>query len=130
MVEYQEGTGLWKITGIIDWDEALSDPPILAHKPPMLLWNNIEVFSLYFTWIGCDGTETNERIFDQWDYDIDTAPPVVLNKEESLIKETFDIEMEKHVPGYYRHAYEHGKMVRRLAAFSKMDGMSDWEQFR
>ena len=143
MVEYQEGSspspspppttgsGRWKITGIIDWDEALSDPPIFAHKPPMWLWNDIEAFSLYFTWVGCDDdAANNKRVFDQWDYDIDTAPPTALNRDESLIKQAFDAEMEKHVPGYYRHAYEHGKMVRRLAAFSKMNGRGDWEQFR
>ena len=121
-------SGHWKITGLVDWDDALSYPCILAHKPPIWLWNDYETFSLFHQWINDDGKDS--RIYDQWDYDLDTAPPLPLSKDGSLVKRAFDAEMEKHLPGYCRHAYGEGKMVRRLAEFAKMKGMGNWEHVR
>ena len=118
----------WKVTGIIDWDDALSYPRILARKPPIWLWNDIETFGLYHVWINDDGSD--KRIYDQWDYDLDTAPPLPLTKDDFMIKCAFDAIMEKHLPGYCYHAYEAGKMVRRLANFAKLKGLGTWDKVK
>ena len=35
----EQRLGNWEITGVLDWDGALSVPPVLARKPPIWLWD-------------------------------------------------------------------------------------------
>jgi aminoglycoside phosphotransferase (APT) family kinase protein len=53
----------WEITGVLDWDDALSVPSILARKPPVWLWD----FS--------DDESLPSSVLADYDGDVDLLPP-------------------------------------------------------
>lgn len=123
----------WRITSILDWDDALSLPPILTRKPPVWLWD----FS--------DDDPDSESIPDDYDGDIDLLPADWyaessgrLSEEDLLIKlhfeECYVRKLKIHSPGmdmgiYYDEAYGKGQWIRRLARFA-LHGFSDSQDLK
>jgi hypothetical protein len=90
--------GPWTITGVIDWDDALSVPLVLSRKPPSWLW-----------------FEEKDR---DWSQNRDKPPERDLTEDELLIKAHFDQLMEKARPGYIEDTYHRGIWLRKLARFA------------
>lgn len=99
-----------KITGVLDWDGALSVPKVLGRKPPVWLWD-----------FGDDPSD--------WDGDVDLLPPKEPSEKEAELKKLFDDKMELHSPGYREDAYYSGRWLRRLARFA-LNGFSDNEDIK
>ena len=99
--------GVWKITGIIDWDAAIAVPLPLARQPPVWLWN----------W-----SDTAEEWSESF-YDVDQYKDPVLSEENKTLKAYFDRAVEKALPGYLEDAYGRGRWLRRVWAFVK-EGVS------
>ena len=115
----------WNIVGVIDWDDAVSHSPIVAHYPPAWLWDSSEEFSLYRQWPGRDEDKSG-RTYEQWDENWDSVPPQALSEEQMAVKEAFDVEISKHIPAYCHHAYGEGRLVRKLAGFARQDVWGCW----
>lgn len=113
LIEKQDA--VWTVTGIIDWDSAISVPRVLSRRPPKWLW----------------------RFHDDptgWDGNYDDLPPRELTDEESSIKRRFDRGMLQVPHGGDKHmneAYGEGVWVRRLSRFAlKGFGDSqDWKRY-
>ncbi|TVY53620.1 hypothetical protein LCER1_G006573 [Lachnellula cervina] len=102
----------WEISGVIDWDDTLSVPLVLARKPPSWLWY-----------------DEDNRI---WSQNRDEPPPRDLTQDELLIKAHFDQIMEKASPGYIVDTYYRGIWLRRLARFA-LEGFGDtaaWDRYK
>jgi hypothetical protein len=118
----------FEITGVLDWDDALSIPSILARKPPVWLWDFSE-----------DDTLPSSILAD-YDGDVDLLPPELyseaskrLSEENLQVKRFFETEISKHLYGdsspasreaYLDDAYGRGRWLRRLWRFA-LDGFSD-----
>jgi hypothetical protein len=102
-------SGQWVITGVIDWDDALSVPLVLSRKPPSWLW---------FDEKGRD-----------WSQNRDTMPDRDLTEDELLIKAQFDQIMEKARPGYIEDTYHRGIWLRKLARYA-LEGFNDGEAWK
>jgi len=101
--------GHWVLGGVIDWDDVLSVPLVLARKPPSWLWFNEE-----------------DRV---WSQNRDDPLPRELTQDELLIKAYFDQLMEKASPGYIVDTYHRGVWLRRLARFA-LEGFNDGEAWK
>lgn len=117
-----------QITGVLDWDDALSVPPILARKPPVWLWD----FS--------DDESLPSSVRAHYDGDVDLLPLELYNEaggrlsEEDLqVKKFFESEFTEKLYGdsspasleaYFDDAYGRGRWLRRLWRFA-LDGFSD-----
>ena len=99
--------GKWKITGVLDWDEAICLPRPLARKPPVWLW----------FWMASSEEHSDGE------YDCDQHPDRELSAEGSALKAFFDRRIEEVLPGYHEDAYGSGRWLRRLWVFIK-DGLS------
>jgi hypothetical protein len=102
----------WAITGVLDWDDVLSVPLVLARKPPAWLWFNEE-----------------ER--NTWDGNTDANPHRDLTEDELLIKAHFDQIMARADPTYMEDTYHRGVWLRALARFGLYgfgDGQ-DWKRY-
>lgn len=112
MVE-KTGAGSWQISGILDWDGALSVPPMLSRKPPAWLWN-----------FGEDPPG--------WTGDVDTTPHLHLTEDGYAVKQHFDALIEAALPGWCADAYGEGRWARRLAKFAMygFECSSDWARYR
>jgi hypothetical protein len=115
--------GKWVVSGVLDWDDALSVPLVLARKPPSWLWLD----------------EDNRG--STWDGDRDAKPERDLTEDELLIKAYFDQTMASASPTYIEDTYHRGPWLRALAAFAiynfedgvywdKYEGfVKDWEEY-
>ncbi|KAF8862480.1 hypothetical protein BDZ45DRAFT_188322 [Acephala macrosclerotiorum] len=82
--------GLWIISEILDWDDAMSVRGVIGRKPPIWLWQpEIQV-------------------------EADLAQHVVLTENQRQIKETFDEAFTASIPSFRDDAYRSGQWLRRL----------------
>ncbi|CZR65602.1 uncharacterized protein PAC_15502 [Phialocephala subalpina] len=99
--------GLWKVSGVLDWDDAMSVPGVISRKPPIWLWS------------------PEVRVEEA-----DLAPPIELTGDQREIKEKFD-EVTTSIPSYQDDAYHSGRWLRRLWAFA-LHGFTysqDWDRY-
>ncbi|KEQ59812.1 uncharacterized protein M437DRAFT_77916 [Aureobasidium melanogenum CBS 110374] len=117
-----------QITGVLDWDDALSVPPILARKPPIWLWD----FS--------DDETLPSSVLAHYYGDMDLIPPELysdartrLSKEDLQVKKFFESEITTKLYGdtssasreaYLDDAYGRGRWIRRLWRFA-LEGFYD-----
>ncbi|KAI4715377.1 hypothetical protein E4T48_08455 [Aureobasidium sp. EXF-10727] len=122
------GTHHWQITGVLDWDDALSVPTVLARKPPVWLWD----FS--------DDETLPSSVLAHYDGDVDLLPNELYNetstrisKEDLQVKQFFETSIVEQLYGdsslesreaYLDDAYGRGRWLRRLWRFAR-DGFSD-----
>jgi aminoglycoside phosphotransferase (APT) family kinase protein len=95
----EQRLGNWEITAVLDWDGALSVPPVLARKPPIWLWDFSDDPS-------------------DWDGDVDIYIPEGQPCIDHTLKEQFHEKIGKHLSTYIEDAYENGRWIRRLARFA------------
>ena len=119
----------WKISAVLDWDEALCLPPVLARKPPVWLWDFSE-----------DDAETNQSIPGDYDGDVDLLPAdryiessgrlteadqrIKAHFEESFVHQLSLKNPKMNMAVYQEQAYGRGQWLRRLHRFA-LDGFSD-----
>ncbi|TEY79504.1 hypothetical protein BOTCAL_0044g00370 [Botryotinia calthae] len=92
-------SGGWKITGTIDWDEAMSVPRVITRVPRTWLW-----------------FDDNERT-TCWDGDRELPPQRALTEDELAIKNHFDQIMQQADPNYMNDTYFRGVWIRHLFSF-------------
>lgn len=109
----KDDNGIWKITGVLDWDDPLATPSVITQKPPVWMWDSREV------------DDEGEWLGD----DVDARRAHDLSEDEKLLKEHFDTSIEKLIPGYTAGAYREGRWIRRLWRFA-MDGFSSNEDVK
>ncbi|KAG0652316.1 hypothetical protein D0Z07_0935 [Hyphodiscus hymeniophilus] len=97
-IEDSRSDGEWIISGVVDWDDVLSVPRVLARKPPSWLW--------------LDETERPGFMGNR-----DTPPERNLTSDELLIQAHFNQIMERESPSYIQDAYFRGRWLRELAKF-------------
>ena len=98
MVEKSSGT--WKISGVIDWDEATCVPQPLARRPPEWIWDfEPEMHTGYL--------------------DNDHDPSSNILRENMALKAYFDDKAAAVLPGYLEDAYGHGRWLRRIWTFAR-----------
>lgn len=95
-----ENSQKWTINGVLDWDDVMSVPLVLARKPPTWLW---------FDEDKCTNSCSGDR---------DTKPQRDLTPDELLIKAHFDQVMSRASPTYIEDAYYRGPWLRALARFA------------
>ena len=98
----------WEISGLLDWDDALSVPLVLARKPPSWLW--------------CRDTLRS----DIWNIDRDVPTKRELTSDELLIKAHFDQIMKQKSSSYIEDAYHRGPWLRRVAFFAIHGFQAEW----
>lgn len=81
-----EWSSRWEITGVLDWDDVLSVPLVLARKPPAWLWFDEEDRS---SWDGNNDVDVNRD----------------LTHDELLIKAHLDRIMSRASPTYTEDTY-------------------------
>ncbi|KAF5868870.1 uncharacterized protein Bfra_011835 [Botrytis fragariae] len=91
----------WKVTGIIDWDDAMSVPRVITRVPRTWLW-----------------FDDNERT-TFWDGVRETPPQRPLTEDELTIKNHFDQIMQQADPDYMNDTYFRGVWIRRLFGFTE-----------
>ncbi|KAN0093868.1 hypothetical protein V8E51_017052 [Hyaloscypha variabilis] len=113
----------WVVSGILDWDDVMSVPLVLARKPPFWLWINEDTHGSIH--------EGNGEI----------NPHVGLTQDDLLIKAHFDQIMARGSPSYIDDAYHRGPFIRALATFAIYnfeqgvywdqydDFVKSWEEF-
>ena len=117
------GNGLYKVTGLLDWDSALSVPLVLARKPPAWLWLP-------------QGKMTSTRDWDDVDVDEVELGPAEL-------RTVFERNMEKRVGSkYVEDVFGKGRWIRRVWDFllhgllseESRDGfrrfLEEWKSYR
>ncbi|KAL8836943.1 MAG: hypothetical protein Q9170_002704 [Blastenia crenularia] len=83
MVQHLNGS--WKITGVIDWDEALALPVPLARQPPNWIWDfDAEGYTGYFN--------------------TDFQPTLDMSAEDAVLKAYFDAGISGVIDGYLEDA--------------------------
>ncbi|TGO56450.1 hypothetical protein BCON_0077g00040 [Botryotinia convoluta] len=97
----QVTSGGWKITGTIDWDDAISVPCVITRVPRTWLW-----------------FDDNERT-EFWDGERETPPERALTEDELAIKNHFDQIMQQADPNYMNDTYFRGVWIRRLFKFTQ-----------
>ncbi|KAL8715717.1 MAG: hypothetical protein Q9220_000384 [cf. Caloplaca sp. 1 TL-2023] len=104
MVAQNTSTGLWEITGIIDWDDALALPLPLSRRPPEWLW-----------------TASSEPQDDfRGYYNNDHHPATNLSDSDLALKNYFDTKAAKSLDGgYVEDAYGRGRWLRRCWLFAR-----------
>ncbi|KAH0257043.1 hypothetical protein KCU91_g16594, partial [Aureobasidium melanogenum] len=116
------------ITGVLDWDDALSVPALLARKPPIWLWDR------------SDDETLPSSIRARYDGDSDLLPIELysetggrLSEEDLQVKKFFESEITEKLYGdsssasreaYLDDAYGRGRWLRRLWRFA-LDGFTD-----
>ncbi|TVY80380.1 hypothetical protein LSUE1_G005032 [Lachnellula suecica] len=106
----------WQISGVLDWDDALSAPLVLTRQP--------------LSWLWLDEEKDDDRN-PEWDGDRDLPPERDLTHDELLIKAHFDQSMERLMPGYIEDTYHRGVWLRRLARLAIHGFLSseDWKRY-
>ena len=93
MVDQSNGT--WRISGVIDWDDAVSVPRPMARRPPAWIWDiEPEMFTGYLN--------------------NDHDPTLNLSDENAALKAHFDAKAAAVLPGYLEDAYGRGRWLRRI----------------
>jgi hypothetical protein len=112
-VDYATPEERWAITGVLDWDGAMSVPRVLTREPPTWLW----------------GYEENNTWF--WFNERERPAARELTNDELLIKAHFDQIMQRASPTYVDDAYCRGRWLRRLFHFALngWDGTPDWKLY-
>ncbi|KAG4424161.1 hypothetical protein IFR04_002715 [Cadophora malorum] len=100
----------WVVSGVLDWDDALSVPSVLA--------------GYQYSWLWCDEEDRSSH----WAYDRDTSPERLLTADQLLVKATFDQIVARACPNFIEDAYGRGIWLRRLARFG-IYGFHDSEDF-
>jgi hypothetical protein len=95
-----DSPGKWVVSGVLDWDDAISVPLVIARTPPSWLWLDEDTRG------------------PSWDGDRDAKPERDLTEDELLIKAHFDQIMAKASPSYIEDAYHRGPLLRSLAEFA------------
>jgi len=115
--------GNWVVSGVLDWDDAMSVPLVLARKPPSWLWLD------------------EENRDPSWTGNRDVKPKRLLTEDELLIKAHFDHIMARASPSYIEDTYRRGPWLRALARFAiynfedgvnwnRYDGfVEEWEEY-
>ena len=114
----------WRLSSVLDWDDALSLPPILTRRPPMWLWDPAKT----------KPTPANPDSGQWFDDDYDLLDPArydassgLLSAENQDLRAYFETEYVRKVsastPSYsmtkYRdEAYGKGRWLRRLYRFA------------
>ncbi|KAF7961266.1 hypothetical protein EAE96_000932 [Botrytis aclada] len=104
-------SGGWKVTGIIDWDDAMSVPRVITRVPR--------------TWLWFDDYERSRF----WNGDREIPPQRPLTEDELAIKNHFDQIMQQADPNYMNDTYFRGVWIRRLFGFAKT-GFHDSQNFK
>jgi len=122
MADRDAATGRWAITGIIDWDEALAMPRVMANRSLEWIWSG----PLY----------ADQELAMQWTGDLDFVPAAKmasLPDDRRELKARLDEYMAGLDPTYMDHAYGRGRWIRRVAKFAiggwqdnRDDKMSGW----
>ncbi|TVY37866.1 hypothetical protein LOCC1_G007395 [Lachnellula occidentalis] len=107
----QQQAGKWEIGGVIDWDDSLSVPLVLARSPCSWVWLDQDARS------------------SDWDGNRNTPPGRDLTPDELLIKAHFDQTMERLTPGYIEDTYHRGVWLRRVAELA-IHGVLENDDFR
>lgn len=103
----QDSAGAWRITGIIDWDDALVVPRPLARKPLDWIWDfDPEGFTGYM--------------------DTDHHPKLDLSNDMKDLKARFDTLAAEKLDGYLEDAYGSGRWLRGIWRFAKLGIYSTW----
>lgn len=98
MVENRDGK--WKISGIIDWDDALALPRPLARRPPNWIWDwNQDICTGY--------------------WDADHHPTLSLSRHEAALKAYFDRKAAAALKGYLEDVYTSSQWLRRIWFFAR-----------
>lgn len=105
MVEKSDGT--WKISGVIDWDDALALPRPLARRAPDWIWD--------FNCAGFTGYLDNDH-----------HPNNKLSEAQLALKAYFDTKAAAALPGYLEDAYGRGRWLRRIWTFARGGAGSQW----
>ena len=96
----QDPSGAWRITGIIDWDDALAVPRPLARRPLDWIWDfDSEGFTRYM--------------------DTDHHPKLDLSDDRKELKARFDTLAAEKLDGYLEDAFGNGRWMRRIWQFAK-----------
>jgi aminoglycoside phosphotransferase (APT) family kinase protein len=101
--------GVWSVTGILDWDDAMSIPGVIGRKPPIWLWR------------------PEVRVEDA-----DTTESGLLTDDQNLIKDRFDEVITASIPSFVDDAYGSGKWIRRVATFALygFEYSQDWTRYK
>ncbi|KAL0640091.1 hypothetical protein Q9L58_000919 [Maublancomyces gigas] len=90
----------WKISGIIDWDGALSVPRVMSNRVPTWLWR----------WGSEEGYDAREEGGDG-------NNPV--DRDREALKHQFETEISAALPKFLRHAYKPKyQLLRKLCRFA------------
>ena len=101
----QDSGGNWKISGIIDWDDALAVPRPLGRQPPIWIWHFPED----------DPSASKYYNDDQFMYQF--SPEI--SADGKILKTYFDEKVDRLLPGYTKDAYGRGLWLRRIWSFVK-----------
>lgn len=103
----EKRSGRWKISGVIDWDDALALPRPLARKPPAWIWDfDPDGFTGYL--------------------DNDHHPNADLSDENRALKSHFDATAAAALPAYLEDAYGRGRWLRRIWTFARSGADDMW----
>ncbi|CZR55184.1 uncharacterized protein PAC_05070 [Phialocephala subalpina] len=101
----------WAISGVLDWDDVLSVPLVIARKPHAWLWLD------------------EEERHEDWAGNQDDPPHRDLTQDELLIKGHYDQIMARSCPNFMEDAYGRGPWLRTLASFGR-DGFGDSQDWK
>lgn len=107
MADRDAATGRWAITGIIDWDEALAMPHVMANRSLEWIWSG----PLY----------ADQELAMQWTGDLDFVPAAKMASLPDGRRE-LKARLDEYMAGldstYMDHAYGRGRWIRRVAKFA------------
>ena len=107
MVNRSSLSGEWKITGLIDWDEAIAVPRPLARRPPTWIWDFDVKSCNYNGYLNVDHYPYSDA---------------ELSEEGKTLKRYFETRAkEKWGEKYLEDAYGHGRWLRRIWDFVRSD---------
>lgn len=90
----------WQVSGVIDWDGALSVPRVMANRAPSWLWR----------WGSADG-------YDAFEEKGDGNNPE--DKDCEALKHHFEVEVSQSLPRFLEHAYKpRFQLLRKLCRFA------------
>ena len=98
----QGDNGTWRISGVIDWDDAQALPRVLTRRPPSWIWDF-----------------DDEEVTGYVDCDFHHITP--LTKDNMELKQRFDSKAAERLPGYLEDAYGAGQWLRKIWIFAKSE---------
>ncbi|KAL8724303.1 MAG: hypothetical protein Q9181_006892, partial [Wetmoreana brouardii] len=104
----ENSSGIWRICGIIDWDDSLALPRPLARRPPDWIW------------------EIDEPPGYTGYLDNDHHPNDSISEEGLALKAYFDAKADAALPNYLEDAYGSGRWLRRIWTFARSGADSCW----